>query len=278
MKIAQIFAPNAKAEADRAHAREIELDAMLTEEESHLSELVRASAEALATGGSAPDGASFARLKSASQVDTLRAAIAKLRADRPGLIAAAHAEKAATLRAQAAEKREEAKALTAKVQELLDKLHELQSVTYVPKSFDNFTYDELIQRGGAIPVPRTEQLLSDAEHLEAEARELQGKTARDAGTIEAATVEEILTHGAFADPFVLAPARHAVREWVSAALAEAMIDPVPTLNGKPLMTVIKICLVWRCGEIDTDGSAVVREVVHDQHGYSVYAHGPEAAA
>jgi len=277
VKLMAMVSPSARAEAERAHAREAELDAALGREEARLADLLRSHADALAGGQDTPEGAVFARVKTVSQLDALRAAIAKIHADRPRLILAAHGERAAALEEQAADLRREAESLRKKLQPHLAALRDLDGVEYVPRAWENYGEDELLASGGVIPLPRCEALPHQAEAAEREAAEWRARVPRDSGTIEGATVEDLLASPHYADPLMIAPPRHLVREWASVALEQAMAASAPTLNGVPLATRCRLRLVWRGGEIDQARSACVRETVRDNHGYVVHAAGPEAA-
>lgn len=176
------------------------------------------------------------------------------------------------LRSAAEAKRKEAGEILRRCEPLLAKLGALQSVRYTPAILlaertgtwaDSVITGKPLHRcnpleamhdlDGRFLLPRSEELLTQADSLEQAAAQVEEREVLVDGMVERPTLDDVLSEEHFTNAEILAPARHVVEGW-AAAVENRIRRERPDLASGKLRRMYR--LSWRNGNLDFSNSSV----------------------
>ncbi len=203
---------SAVAEVTRLHEREHALDAEMLAIAEKIDTLDQAARVATRDGGSVRQQLE-AKQRAAVDRETARYAVDHVRALRREQIPRAWAERAATMRSEAAELDAQAAELDRQAQPHLDALRAIMGTPYILRA----RFEALAARTGSYvespsPQPRTDQLRDEATTIRERASH-EDQRRFELRRIFGGTVDELIDQ-ATKDPYDFAPARHEIRAWV----------------------------------------------------------------
>lgn len=176
------------------------------------------------------------------------------------------------LRSAAETKRKEAGEILRRCEPLLAKLGALQSVRYTPaillaertgtwadsiitgKPLDRCNPLEAMRDlDGRFVLPRSEELLTQADSLEQAAAQVEKREVLVDGLVERPTLDDVLSEEHFTNAEILAPALHVVEGW-AAAVENRISRERPDLASGKLRRMYR--LSWRNGNLDSSNCSV----------------------
>jgi hypothetical protein len=227
--------------------------------------------QAVADGGSIED-ASRQIVQGQAEIRVLEQGIQITRQRRLSAIRRRLEIEGRELRAGAEAKRKEAGELLRKCEPLLAKLGALQFVKYGPAILlaertgtwaDSIVSGKPLDRcnpleamrdlDGRFVVPRSEELLTQADALEQAAAQLEEREVLVNGMVERPTLDDVLSEEHFTNAEILAPARHVVEGW-AAAVENRIKRERPDLASGKLRRMYR--LSWHNGNLDFPNCSV----------------------
>lgn len=237
----------------------------------------RGAAQSILDEGASIEDAAVATLREQIEARTIEEAIALARQRRLAAIQRSYGVEAGELRAAAQVKRGEAAEILRRCEPFLRKLSDLQGLTYdatILLAQRNGTWTGSIITGRVLEqcnplesqpdigagffVPRSRNLLNEAEALEQQARALDSREVHQDYSIEKPSVAELLAAEELRNPVALAPAVNQVEAWVEALEARVRRERPELVLGDVhgIARRRRYKLVWKAGEIDPDYSSL----------------------
>ncbi len=229
---------------------ERELDAKLQALEAGLQQAeLESGGELLEAHRNGGDGSELIRrsIEAKTEIEATQRAIDATREQRAQAVKSRWNEQAAKMRRTAQAKRGKVGQMRSKTNELLRQLQQQEHCDYAPKM-------KLVGVGciEAEKLPRSAQILAEAEALEAEAQELEQRPPPLDGFAVTEGTLEALADALYADPSRVGPPAHVLRAWVLPGLEKANLARERRYELREFTPWVFVA--WKTGKIDEQAS------------------------
>jgi len=255
----------ARAEVNRLHDVELQWSDRLAAAKVKLAEAeATAGGDALAGADVSKLGGRLANVK--GEIATCEAAISEARQRRRAAISAVYAAEGAALRPLAEHLRTEAQEHGKRAEQLLGALQAHEECAYAPVAV--MMAGVLPADGKVLPLPKSARMFSEAEALDASARQREGQAVQVAGQLVAVGIDELLAQVRAVDAMIIGPALASVEDWARARWTPRhetrARQHAQTGEGLPAWEKVHheanrpavLTMCWRDGAIDEGASGV----------------------